>query len=258
MNRFDERMKQRAQQEEMRLDPVMEERMEEKLYSAEEPKKKKELEVNIMALYAVLGGVAAALILMLAFLSQPKDDSMLGVLPNETHLPQLIPVTQGKLDEQPVVSADVAFSGNAIQMTAWLENPVDDDIWLIDWQPSLEGAEDQPKRQLIWLEPGAMFTQTYEWKDQAADQVNVRCRYTAYRVTAHTLHWMEDEALLQDAFEAGALILQPGEWANGQAGEMQLPLPEGQTDDPISYYIKKGMLTEGFSADEVLRAEKQP
>lgn len=257
MNDFDQQMKEKAAQEEMQINPFTEARMEEKLYAAEEPKKKKELEINILAVPAIFGGVALALIVLLALMMQPSADNTLGLLPQETRLPVMVPVTQGKVDEQPVVSADVTFAGDQVQVTAWLENPVDDDIWLIDWQPALEGADAQPERELIWLEPGAMFTQTYQWNVQE-DEANIRCQYTAYRVTAHTLHWMEDEALLQDAFDAGALILQAGEWANGQAGEMHLLLPEGQTQEPLSYYIEKGMLTEGFSADETLTAVREP
>ena len=242
MNDFDRKMRDRAAQEEMQVNAAAEARMADRLYSAPEPKKKKEREINILAVPAVLGGVAAALILLLAFFTQPQTDSTLGVLPSETHLPQMVPVTQGKLDEKPVVSSDIVFEG---------------DIWLIAWQPLLEGVVQQPVSQLIWLEPGAMCSQTYEWNGVEAQSATVRWQYTAYRVTAHTLHWMEDEAVLQDAFDAGALILQPGDWPNGQAGEMNLPLPKGQTQDPLSYYIEKGMLSAEDSADEMRFMERK-
>lgn len=258
MNDFDRKMRDRAAQEEMQVNAAAEARMADRLYSAPEPKKKKEREINILAVPAVLCGVAAALILLLAFFLQPQTDSTLGVLPSETHLPQMVPVTQGKLDEKPVVSSDIVFEGDTVRMTTWLENPVDDDIWLIAWQPLLEGAVQQPVSQLIWLEPGAMCSQTYEWNGVEAQSATVRWQYTAYRVTAHTLHWMEDEALLQDAFDAGALILQPGDWPNGQAGEMNLLLPKGQTQDPLSYYIENGMLSAEDSADEMLTVVKEP
>lgn len=257
MNEFDQRMKQRAAQEKMQMEPDAESRMEQKLYAEPLPPRKKEMEVNIMTLYAIIGGVAAALIVMLAFLCQPKPDSTIGLLPSDLPVAQLIPVTQGKVDEQPVVSSDITFTGNVVQMTTWMENPVDDDIWLIEWEPTLEGAESQPARQLIWLEPGSIFSETYEW-NTTGDAASVRCPFTAYRVTAHTLHWFEDETLLQDAFVAGALILEAGEWANGQAGEVTLLLPDLQQQEPLSYYIEKGMLTEELSADEVLQVVKEP
>ena len=39
---------------------------------------------------------------------------------------------------------------------------------------------------------------------------------------------------------------------------MNLLLPKGQTQDPLSYYIEKGMLSAEDSADEMLTVVREP
>lgn len=257
MKDFDEKMKQRAQSEQMCMNPEAEARLQSRLERAPEPRKRRELEVP-MIVFPAIAGVAAALILMMAVFMQPTPDCTLGVLPHEGALPQLVPVTQGEMNEKPIISSDAAFTGDAVQLTTWLDNPLDDDIWLVALEPELEGAQQQPGRVLIWLEPGAMCSHSFEWRGVQGGEAAPHSRYAAYRVTAHTLHWFEEEALLQDAFDAGALIVNAGDWANGEAGEVTLLLPQGQPQDPLAYYAEKGMLTKEAEADEAIRAVKEP
>lgn len=262
---FDEQMRARARQDDMRIRGDVEQRLVYALRrsAAGTPEKRR-----WKLILAVEIAMALALLMLLV---RPADDiTCVGMLPQATNLPAMIPVTQGTVDGQPEIFADITFTGDTVQLHARMTNAKDDDIWLIDCQAALDGADRQPARRLIWLEPGAEYRQEYAWQGMQTDAAQVRWTFTGYRVTAHTLHWMdgqsfpgdedyeEDQSLLRDAFAAEALILHPGDWQSGQAGEMRLVLPDDQPQDPLSYYIEKGMLTEGCSADETLTAGRLP
>ena len=212
MKNFDESIRQRIIKEELHLNPEAEVRFEQAMARARTAQKPK----RNRAWIAVL---AAACLIGLFFWKPTEDIIRNTVLP--TPVPEMIPLMQ------PTVSV--------AEKTIRMHNP-SDEIWLMEWQTPDD-------RELIWLEPGAEC----EWRTDAA-----RAQWKGYRVTSDFLHWMDTDAdeaeqqeLMADAFTNGAMILAPGEWENGEAGAMNLPLPNGVEGDAVEIYLKSGDLTDG-------------
>ena len=131
------------------------------------------------------------------------------------------------------------------------------DIWLVSW--SVDTAADmlESPDELIWLEPGASCTDYAAWPVEG-EQETPTWQYTAYRVDADVLHWMDgdwlrpgeegyaaQQALITDAYENGALVLAPGNWENGMAGPMALVLPDALGNiSSLETYLAAGLIVQ--------------
>jgi len=218
---------------------------------------------------AVLAAGAACAAIALAALTLPRKD----ILNEEGALHEPVNVmvlAQG--DKQPIrpeAALHVTASEAAICAEAVFRNQTED-IWLLRWSARLPGETEYRTSPLIWLETGVQYSDTLEWQrlGQQDEQAVVEWKYEAYRVTADILHWVdgdwlkpgqegyeEQQDLLTAAWEARALILSAGDWPDGQAGEMQLVLPDAQmTEDILAYYLKIGALEEGAAEQEAVSA----
>lgn len=260
--RLDNRLFAKAAKEKMKLTPQAEESFRDAMESApiraakiRKPDRAGALGWKLAALpWAVVG-------LVMLLLIPHRDVTDLGLMQQPMHTP-MNPVTQSKDVSRPQAQFDASLLGSRLHVDAAFRNNTQD-IWLVQWSAQWE---DQPFSRLLWLEPGAECRDGAVWQT-GEDDVDVEWTYTGYRVTANMLHWVDGEvlfphqegyaqqqSLMQDAMDAGALILAPGEWENGQAGEMTLPMPAGcGVEDVLSYYIEHGMLQDGsaiFSGQE--------
>lgn len=206
---------------------------------------------------AAASAAAVAAVLMLVFL-QPFSDSKLG---GERQMTAAQPAFTPIPVTVPEVFINAMQTGACLDTSAAFSNHTGD-IWIIQWNLGLK-RDDHPQRTLpvktIWLETGITYTDHepvwYEEGDWPSP-VQVHCRYQAYRVTAKILHWMdgewlrpgqegyaEQQSLMEDALAAGAIILYPGDWPEGESGEMTLLLPDSLSqEDPLAYYAENGML----------------
>ena len=131
------------------------------------------------------------------------------------------------------------------------------DIWLVSWSVDTASEMLEPPDELIWLEPGASCVDQAAWPVEGEPEQPV-WRYTAYRVTADVLHWMDgdwlrpgedgyaaQQALITDAYENGALVLAPGNWENGMAGPMALVLPDALGNvSALETYLAAGLIVQ--------------
>lgn len=205
--------------------------------------------------------VAAECALALLLILWPARDRVRGPLPAARDAESMQPVTQGKQALAPRVDLYATLlEGQEARVEGRFANETDE-IWLVEWFSQLEGK--QPERRLLWLEPGASCEDAMAWGTARAGQA-LQWSYRGYRVTADVLHWLDGERLapgdeeyaaqqdlMEAAFEADALILAPGDWPGGQAGEMDLLLPDAYLaehpgESPLGYYLDKGMVESAF------------
>lgn len=144
------------------------------------------------------------------------------------------------------------------------------DIWLVSW--SVDTAADmlESPDELIWLEPGASCTDYAAWPVEG-EQETPTWQYTAYRVDADVLHWMDgdwlrpgeegyaaQQALITDAYENGALVLAPGNWENGMAGPMALVLPDALGNiSSLETYLAAGLIVQESGGSGQMRVEME-
>ena len=261
MKSFDQEMKKRAQAEEMHLQPDAEDRFREAMDAAriaaaqrqaEKPKRKKGL-VWLVSVECIAAAVLAFALLPV------RDMTDQGLIPLETQQAisaTMVPVTQPQRALAPQVQFEgVSISGET-SLYASFRNDTDE-IWLVEWSAQIRGDAAQASG-LIWLEPGTECMEQLVCLD-VDKEAEITARYRGLRVQARVLHWMDGETLLpgaegyadqqslmEDSFAAGALILAPGDWQNGQAGVMRLPLPEAHQmeDSAVAYYLRQGVLEE--------------
>ena len=178
----------------------------------------------------------------------------------------------------PVTEPEVHFSTQATERwmsaTAVFTNHTED-IWLLTWNalPPLEHKDYQQAQKptpYIWLEPGASYADSASvfWQgNESRQSVEVLCSCSAYRVTADLLFWQDgplqdahgedyadQQALLEDAFASGALMLYAQEWQAGTAGGVELLIPDRAREanpDALQYYIASGALTLGAETHEM-------
>lgn len=205
--------------------------------------------------------VAAECALALLLILWPARDRVRGPLPAAQDVESMQPVTQGQQALAPRVDLYATLlEGQEARAEGRFANETDE-IWLVEWFAQLEG--EQPRRRLLWLEPGASCEDATAWGTARAGQT-LQWSYRGYRVTADVLHWLDgdpltpgdeeyaaQQELLEAAFEAEALILAPGDWPGGQAGEMDLLLPDAYLaehpgESPLGYYLDKGMVEAAF------------
>lgn len=205
--------------------------------------------------------VAAECVLALLLILWPARDRVRGPLPAARDAESMQPVTQGQQALAPGVDLYATLlEGQEARVEGRFANETDE-IWLVEWFSQLEGK--QPERRLLWLEPGASCEDAMAWGTARAGQA-LQWSYRGYRVTADVLHWLDGERLapgdeeyaaqqdlMEAAFEADALILAPGDWPGGQAGEMDLLLPDAYLaehpgESPLGYYLDKGMVESAF------------
>lgn len=276
MKTFDLQMKKCAQAEEMRLKPDAEERFREAMDEARiasakienaKPRRKNRL------VWLVSAECIVAAVLLFALLPA-RDVTDQALIPQETQAAlsaQMVPITQPRKAHAPQVRfKGVSISGEG-SLYASFQNDTDD-TWLVEWSAQRKGDEAQ-SGGLIWLEPGAECGEHFVWLD-AGDEAEITARYRGLRVQDKVLHWMDGEllhpgeegyagqqSLMEDAFAAGALILAPGDWENGQAGAMRLLMPASwEAAHPekaaLDYYLEQGVLIEESalcSGEETLR-----
>ena len=208
----------------------------------------------------------AASLLLLSF---PRPDVQLNGTPTEKETSAVL--SQGnRMAIRPEVELRVRVSGDIMRAEATFSNHTED-IWLLEWSARSLNTENEEyqTRPLIWLEPGVTFTDSLEWPFEQQKQAVAEWNCTPYRVTAQILHWMDgahlqpeeegyeaQQDLMLEAWKAKALILLPGEWPGGQAGEMQLLLPDTQMqEDALAYYTETGALEKKASEHAVAAAD---
>lgn len=142
------------------------------------------------------------------------------------------------------------------------------DIWLVSWSVDTASGMLEPPDDLIWLEPGASCTDCAAWPAEGVQETPT-WQYTAYRVVADMLHWMDgdwlrpgeegyaaQQALITDAYENGALVLAPGNWENGMAGPMALVLPDAMGNvSALETYLAAGLIVQESGGAGQMRVE---
>lgn len=144
------------------------------------------------------------------------------------------------------------------------------DIWLVSWAVDTAADMLESPDELIWLEPGASCTDYAAWPVEG-EQETPTWQYTAYRVDADVLHWMDgdwlrpgeegyaaQQALITDAYENGALVLAPGNWENGMAGPMALVLPDALGNiSSLETYLAAGLIVQESGGSGQMRVETE-
>jgi len=247
---FDQRMRNRAAQEPIRLKPEADIHFEQAMarartQPAEEAHSKRHWGWKLGALLAVQCTLVLAILWFV-----PAQDRVKGILPMDTPTlvsNEILPLVQG--EPAPQAQVDAVYTQQGFQVVGSFRNQADD-IWLIGWSAQ---TGDRRTGDLLWLEPGAACVQHTLWQDLPG-KVELNWQYQGYRVTADVLHWVDSEAeeadqqmLIEDAFACGALLLLPGDWENGAAGPMQLLLPESYQQQnpevtPLDYYLQQGLI----------------
>lgn len=205
--------------------------------------------------------VAAECALALLLILWPARDRVRGPLPAAQDVGSMQPVTQGQQALAPRVDLRATLlEGQKARAEGSFANETAE-IWLVEWVSQLEG--EPPKSRLLWLEPGASCEDATAW-GTAQEGQTLQWSYRGYRVTADVLHWVDgaplapgeegyddQQDLMEDALETDALILAPGDWPGGQAGEMDLLLPDAYLaehpgESALGYYLDKGMVEAAF------------
>lgn len=247
---FDQAVRQRAAREQMNLKPEAEARFERGLararaQQAAEPRRKRNWAWKLSIAVALQCAVVLGLLWFF-----PSEDRVRGVLPMDA--PQLVSSGITSLAQSkpaPQAQVDAVYTREGFQVEGRFESHADD-IWLVEWSAH---TSDRSTGDLLWLEPGASCVQRTVWQG-LPPRVEMSWQYRAYRVTADVLHWVDDGAeaedqqqLMEDAFQTGALLLLAGDWENGAAGPMRLLLPDSYRQEhpdvtPLAYYLQQGML----------------
>ena len=264
-DRFDELMKERAQKEAPVVKPETELFFQNAMYKARtrfayQPEIKK----NRRKAWMIVAVECIAAVVLLLWLPV-RDVTRQSVIQRQNdHTTAMQPVTQGVINKGPSVQFDMVYVQNTVTLEGRFENLEDDDTWLVHCQARLEQAkEKKPVDYVIMLEPGAECTDQVVWENIDAQQAQAGWKYTAYRVTADMLYWLDGEALspsdedyqdqqllMQDAFETKALILEAGDWSNGMAGPVRILLPDQYADEHaelsvVDYCVQNGLLEDG-------------
>ena len=230
-----------------------------------------------------LAAVTAVLAVLVIFLSlQPPVDAWRRE-GNETQQASFV-MANGEPAATPVPVTIPQGTASAFQIGRWIQTEASfanhtADIWLIDWEASIDHtASFKQPTDLIWLETEVVYQDVVSWiipkREPLKDKTReIRWSYTLYRVAADVLHWIDEEylqpgqegyeeqqALIEDAFSVGALILLTGEWPEGKAGEMQLILPDSYLAaypdaDALEYYTRIGALEKTETVTENLPCE---
>lgn len=216
----------------------------------------------VPAMAVVIAGIALGVV----FARPPQDLLRGGALPEETSgkLEATVPLAKREQKQEPEVQANLRAIYDWACAEFTLTNDTED-IWLLELAANADGVALETADGLFWLEPGASCMARATWIPgqklgvfQEKVLMNWSCAF--YRVTADVLHWMDGEwlepgqegyeaqqELIEDAYANGALILAPGDWKNGMAGEMALALPgsfygEHANITELEYYAEQGML----------------
>lgn len=271
MKQFDEQLRKRVQQEHWQASKEARMHL---LIALEKAERKTAPAPSARRWRAALavGLVGTAVLLMT--LSDPRKDILneSGMLPAHQ---ETIVQTQGKTDPvRPNADLNVKISQEALQAEAVFSNQTED-IWLLQWSARPLSEAEYQTGPLVWLEPGVQFTDSLKWplpQSRAEEQPVIEWKYTAYRVTAKIIQWLDEEwlkkgqegyerqqDLLEAAWEAQALILFAGEWPGGQAGEVRLVLPDTHMqEDLLAYYASIEALEKGAEEHEVVAGSAQP
>lgn len=240
---WDEALRRRAREEGTRLTPEAEARFAEAMARGRRVETRQEAPKRRSWSWALAAGCALALLMLM----WPVRDRVNGwPAPREA---DIVPITHNRA-LAPVVRLDATLLEGA-RVSGSFANDTEE-IWLIEWTGQADETEAQT--HLLWLEPGASCE---DGMDAPEGTQTLRWSYRGYRVTAKMLHWLdagdadERQEMMEAAFEAEALILSPGDWENGEAGEMALPLPDSYLaahpeTDALAYYQEKGILTAAF------------
>ena len=266
-DRFDELMRNRARQEKITVrhetDLLFQNAMKRARLEAvrqPEPVRKK----SSRKVWAIVAAecIAAAILLLLIPVRDVTRQSAIQRQTGQTAA--MKPVTQGVINKGPSVRFDMVYLQNTVTLEGRFENLEDDDTWLVQCEAMLDQPEQmKPLEYVIMLEPGAECVHQMVWENVDTQQAKVNWRYTAYRVTADMLYWLDGEALkptdedyqdqqllMQDAFETQALILEAGDWSNGMAGPVRVLLPDQYIDEHaelsvVEYCVQNGLLEDG-------------
>lgn len=214
---------------------------------------------------------AAALVLVAVAAMRPLKDTRRGYVPTTELQGDLSPLAAEQKpvsSPAPFVQAQAKMDADALTVTVTWHNPTGD-IWLVTWEPmphpkDARWTQIRNPYPLVWLEPGTTCMDAAIWKlpEGESKPSSMAYSYEGYRVSADMLFWVEDllsptdegygeqQELLEDAFANQALMLAPGMWESGEAGEMTLVLPvsyqRGHPEQtPLAYYVENGMLDAG-------------
>ena len=272
MKNFDRRMRQKAQGENWQLKQDAQERLGEALDRARmQPSKPSRDRASAMGWkLAALPWAVVGVIMLLLIPRQDVTDQGLAPQPAQQEISAAMqPAAQ--YARKPDVWFEASYINEEVRVDASFRNDTQD-IWIVEWNAKLQD-DDAAAGSLIWLEPGAECEDAIIWQT-SEDAVDVEWQHACWRVTAKVLHWVEgdvltpgqdgyedQQSLMKDAMEAGALILAPEEWANGEAGRMRLPMPKGyEKENILQYYFETGALEkpdEGLKRTENARFVKK-
>lgn len=268
---FDEALRRRMEKEEFVVNPAVEEQIRQTLRSPaarDETRRVARRSLRLVPAFAALM-VTAAVALTLA---QPPRDATNGQT-SPVERPVIAAATGAEnrnvaFDPAPRVNIGVRYAGRKAEFTAEIVNHTQS-TWVIQWGTSVEHHEQNGWTQarapepFLWLEPGASCSDQAVWLAFESVPQTLACgwQYTGYRVDSGMLFWIdgyrqpgdegytEQQMLLEEAFNADSLLISAGEWENGEAGAVELVLPEryqrlhpGET--ALQYYLDTGALNE--------------
>ncbi len=260
---FDEALRSRAQAERFDTSPEADARLERAIRRGLRARPRPTRLAPLMA------GAAACLAAAALWLTQPPADRVSGNAPTAApaRFETVLPLASGA---QEVRSEAHATVENGVWRAEASFSNGSQEIYLVSWSVDTDETLLEAPDALIWLEPGASCTDRAAWPAEGEEAP--AWRYTAYRVAAGVLHWMDgdwlrpgedgyaaQQALITDAYENGALVLAPGDWENGMAGEMALVLPDAMGNvSALETYLTAGLLVEESGGEARMGAEARP
>ena len=257
---FDRELRERARQEHFEASASAEQKLDRAICRARQAgaadRPRRRAGARMTALAAAAAVCAAALILAAI---RPHDDLLRGTVaqPGPAAVRTAVPLAQPRRSAVPQAAASAWLAADELTAEAEFRNDTGE-IWLIEWSAEAEGAAVEAPDGLLWLEPGAICTDRAVWSAEGTGAGReVTWRWAGYRVEAGMLHWIDgdwlrpgqegyadQQALIGDAYENGALILCAGDWENGMAGEMTLVRPDDVADGAtaLEHYVRAGLL----------------
>lgn len=277
-DRFDEMLKSRVREETFKLDPMVEKRLKRTMERPQGKQERRKAFLYKRYTPIVLAGALALAAVVLVLIQPPTYDTNGAQLPNEQSqiaaTGNIAAMTEAGAAEAtcPTVDISADYSGRKLTCTAEVVNSTDQ-IWIVEWDAALVDATTgfveaaQPQR-LLWAEPGKKAVNTAVWLAMesevwltgTAQTVDIAWQYRSYAADGSMLFWIDDyqtsddegfeeqQALLEDAFHAGSLLISAQDWENGEGGGVELVLPQSvMAQDPnitaLSYYANSKALT---------------
>lgn len=268
---FDEALRRRLEKEEFEVNPAVEEKIRQTMRSPVMRRGTRRVARRSLRLAPVFAALMVTATVALTLAQPPKDATNGQTSPVDQ--PVIVATTgventNAAFDSAPRVHIGVRYAGRKAEFTAEIVNNTQS-TWVLQWRTSVEHHElngwtqAREPEQLLWLEPGSSCTDKAVWLAFESAPQTLACgwQYTGYRVDGGMLFWIdgyrqlgeegyaEQQMLLEEAFDAESLLISAGEWENGEAGAVELVLPERyQRQHPgetaLQYYRGMGALNE--------------